>query len=504
MRDRRWAGVLASAIVTHVTALAVGFVWLDHAHLEGKLAIASPARFPSLFTQGFAGTGYYRPLMALTLSIDALASGPFVFHLTSIAWHALAAVLVLFAAETLGLGKRAALVAGVLFAVHPVTTLVADAIAFRSEAMIVVALLGLLVAHEKKRPVLAGLALVAGALTKETALVLAPLFLIALEVSRKQRDLAARKRVFAAEGAALVLAIGMRLAFAPAWRAAHENLSFGDAVGTRLAALAKSVAAVVLPFDRSICDAFAVTHPWQPTAIAGLFALAALAFGAYKRRGVALLLFLAVLPSLQLVPVMRWWSPHYAYVPLAFVAMLVGETVERQRPRVQRAAVAIVVVLAVVTASDGRRYADDASLWTPEVAAQPACREGHFYLGAVARAAKRWDDAAKHYESAIAVRPRVIAYVDRRAALQNLGTVRLEQRRYGDARTVFLAALDGTHDEDARRELTHNLAIATMEAGDPAEAARLLEADAARPDAWPESVQLRKVALERAKINSRK
>jgi protein O-mannosyl-transferase len=497
MRDRRWAGVLASAIAAHATALGAGFVWLDHAHLEGKLAVARPTEWAALFARGFAGTGYYRPLMALSLSIDALIGGPLVFHLTSIAWHAVAAVLVLKVAEALGLTKRAALVAGVLFAVHPVSALVADAIAFRSEAMIVTALLALVLAHEKKRPILAALALLFGALTKETALVLGPLFVVALELSRSPRDLAARKRLFVAEGTAIAAAVALRLAFAPAWRAAHEPLSAGDAIGTRMASLAKSLAAVVLPIDRSVCDAFAVTHPWQPSALAGLAAFGALAYGAYKRRGILLLLFLSVLPSLQLVPVMRWWSPHYAYVPLVFVAMLAGETVDRFGARVKRVAVAALVVLAVITANEGRRYTDDAALWTPEVTAQPACREGHFYLGEVARSAKRWDEAAKHYEAAIAVRPRVIAYVDRRAALQNLGTVRLEQGRFADARMIFIAALDGTSDESARRELTHDLAIATFEAGDPEEAARLLEAEVARPDAMPASVMLRKMALER-------
>lgn len=498
MRDRRWAGVLACAIATHVTALGAGFVWLDHAHLEDGLAIARPSQWAGLFTHGFAGTGYYRPLMALSLSIDALfARGPLLFHLTSIAWHAAAAVLVLKVAETFGLTRRASLAAAALFAVHPVTALVADAIAFRSEAMIVTSLLALVLAHEKKRPVLAGLALLFGALTKETALVLGPLFLVALELSRRPRDLTTRTRVFVAEGAALAAALALRLAFAPAWRASHERLTAADAVGTRLASLAKSVAAVVLPWDRSICDAFAITHPWQPAAIAGLAAFGALVYGAFKRRGIVLLLFLSVLPALQLVPVMRWWSPHYAYVPLAFAAMLAGELVDRLGAHAQRAAVAVIIVLGVLTANEGRRHASDASLWTPEVAAQPACREGHFYLGEVARSEKRWDDAAKHYDAALVDRPRMLAYVDRRATLQNLGIVRLEQRRFIDARALFRAALDGTSDEGARRELTHDLALATLESGDPEEAARLLEAEVARPDAMPASVMLRKVALER-------
>ena len=53
------------AVVAHATAIRCGFVWLDHAHIEGELALATPRDWSSLFTQSFAGTGFYLPLMAL-------------------------------------------------------------------------------------------------------------------------------------------------------------------------------------------------------------------------------------------------------------------------------------------------------------------------------------------------------------------------------------------------------------------------------------------------------
>src|SRR5688572_5976521 len=177
--------IAAAAFVTHVTALGAGFVWLDHAHIEAGAAIAKPAEWASLFGQGFAGTGYYRPLTALSLSIDALvSSGPLLFHLVNLVWHALASIGVLRAAEALGLEKKSATFAGLLFAVHPVSALVAGAIAFRSEAMLVVALSGLVWAHGRQRPAIAALAVFGGALTKETAIVLAPLFVAAMEIER--------------------------------------------------------------------------------------------------------------------------------------------------------------------------------------------------------------------------------------------------------------------------------------------------------------------------------
>lgn len=278
------AAPAAAAIASHATALTAGFVWLDHAHIEAGYALAPPSGWPALFTRGFAGTGFYRPLMSLSLSIDALVGAPWLYHAVSLAWHAAAAVAVVFAASALGSTRRVAVLAGVLFAVHPTSSLVANAIAFRSEAMIVVALLGLVAAHRRRRPVLAALAVLGGALTKETALVLAPLFILALEATgrglrategdaterdaRKARQ--ARRRLLVAEGAALAVALGLRLAFAPAFRAEHPALSASEAIGTRLSSVARGAAAALAPLDRTVCDAFPIT-PWTSPWAHGYF-----------------------------------------------------------------------------------------------------------------------------------------------------------------------------------------------------------------------------------------
>ncbi|WP_394840284.1 hypothetical protein LVJ94_25700 [Pendulispora rubella] len=485
----RWLLVIACALCTHLGALGAGFLWLDHAHIEEGLAIFPPSHWHEAFTQGFAGTGFYRPLMALSLSIDALAGTPLAFHATSLAWHAAASAMVVAAADALGLSRRAATLAGILFAVHPLADLPANAIAFRSEAMVVVALLALVVFHVRERPIAAAAALLAGALTKEVALVLAPLFLVALG------GLPKRRRTWLAEGGALVAALALRLAFAPSWRASHEAMSVSEAIGTRLASLAKGAGAVLFPLDRHVCDAFRITPVWHPMSLLGLAIAVALARLAVRRRGPALLLALALLPSLQLVPIMRWWSPHYFYVPLTFAAMLAAEALDRLPRRASVAAGALAAAFAALSLVDARRFHDDESLWRPEVAAQPACREGQFYLADADRQAHRFAAAAKKYEAALAPWPGVLAFVDRTAALENMGTTYIALRRFADAKTAFRTALTGTNDPRRRRELTHDLAGATLEGGDPAEAERLLAPETTRPDAFPESLTLRARAL---------
>jgi Tfp pilus assembly protein PilF len=407
-------------------------------------------------------------------------------------------VLTTITGAELGLSRRAALVAGVLFAVHPATSLVADAIAFRSESMMAVALLALVIFHRRGQPLAAGLALLAGALTKETALVLAPLFVLALEIPAAWPRTERRGRplpLFVAEGAALVAAVGLRAAFAPAWRAHRLELPMDHAIGTRLASVARSVSRVLLPIDSSVCDSFAVTPLVAPAAVGGALLAAALAWLAYRRRGPAVLLVLSLLPSLQLVPVMRWWSPHYLYMPLAFAAMLAAEVADGLGTRATRVAYALAAVLAIVSFRDVFRYQTDTTLWTPEVESNPACREAHFYLAEAAREAHLLDEAADQYEAAIAQSPLVLSYVDLGAALQNLGVVRLEQERFDDARTAFRRALDVVADESARRKLTHNLATAELRAGHADEAARLLEREVERPDAMPASIFIRARAV---------
>jgi protein O-mannosyl-transferase len=501
--------VASLAVASHAAALRGGFVWLDHAHLEGGLALAEPARLSELFTRGFAGTGYYRPLTGVSLSLDAALSGaPALFRAVTLGWHALAAVLVCTAGRALGLSGRAALIAGLAFAVHPLTTLVASATAFRSESMSLVFLLGLVMAHEARRPFWAALALLAGALTKETAWLLGPLFVLALELGRPRLAGQARaplpRWVLGAEAAAFALATLLRVVYAPPFRAAYPPLSASEAVGTRLAALGKSALAVLVPIDRSICDAFPVTGLASPLALAGALVLASVGYLAVKQRGAALLLLLSLLPALQLVPVMRWWSPHYLYIPLAFLALLLGraaehELLERATERSRRAALgglaAAGIACFALSFGDSGRYASDERLFRAELEREPECREAEFYLAEVARAAGRYSEASAHYARASEPAAGTLAYVDEGAALQNLGAMRFAEGRLDEARTAFTRALARPLDPKEARQLVHNIAVIALANGEAGEAARLLEPETRRPDALPQSLAVRARAL---------
>jgi tetratricopeptide (TPR) repeat protein len=490
--------VFAAACAVHAPALFGGFIWLDHAHLEQRLALPdAETGLVGLFTRGFAGTGFYRPLVACSLALDdALGGAPWLYHASTLAWHGAAAVLTAFAARALGLTLPAQLLAGLTFAVHPLTSLVAGAIAFRSEAMLAALLLALLIFHVRHRPVPAALALFLAGLCKETALLLGPLSIAALELTAGARaEPRVRRALLVAEAGALAALLGLRALYAPGWRASFPDLSLDAHVGTRLAALAKSGARLlaVTPFDHSICDAFPVTSTLGLGALAGALLVASTGYAAFRFRGPALLFALALLPALQLVPIMRWWSPHYLYVPLAFAAIAVAPAVST-RPRLGWWLFAL-AAFAFQTFPEARRFRSDEALWEREARRHPECREARFYLGEVARENRRWDDAALHYERAIARSDQILSYVDLAAAQANLGTVELERQRPAEAQSAFRAALELAADGEERRRLRHNLATALLLSGDAARAALELESESARPDALPESLLIRAKAL---------
>jgi tetratricopeptide (TPR) repeat protein len=497
-----YAVVAIAALLVHLPALRGGFVWLDHAHIEHGLALLPLEDSLSHFTRGFAGTGFYRPLVSLSLSLDsALGGAPWLYHLTTLAWHALASVLVVVLARTLGLGRTASTVAGLFVALHPANTLVASAIAFRSEAMSAALLLGLLVCHLQKRPLLAALCLLGGALTKESALVLGPLLVLAFEVANGRDPLRAGTRraralLLGSEGAALATALLLRARFAPEWRALSPELPLAEAVGTRLASVTKTSVWLLALGDRSVSDAFPVTPLWSGHALAGALLCFGLVYLAWERRGTMLWFVLALLPTLQLVPVMRWWSPHYLYVPLAFGALAGAELVDPLGRGALAWAAPLLATCGAIAFFDTSRFRSDEVLWAREVALHPECREAQFFMGEVERTRRAWRAAAEHYERATLGSPRHLAYVDLKAAYGNLGIARLELREPAAALEAFRHSLELSSDETERRQMSHNLGMAALLTGDAEAAVRSLEPETRRDDALPASLLVRARALQ--------
>ena len=118
-----WALLVAAvACAAFVQSTTYGFAYDDMAVIKDRVLFHSLANWrPILTASWWFNNNLYRPLTQLTFAANWSASGgaPAAFHVTNVILHATTAVLVYLLARRL-LGPWPALVAGLLFAVHPV------------------------------------------------------------------------------------------------------------------------------------------------------------------------------------------------------------------------------------------------------------------------------------------------------------------------------------------------------------------------------------------------
>src|SRR5262249_23551475 len=123
--------IAAVAFAVYLNTLSADFVWDDRFQVVQNPVIKDPYLVPKFFTTGVwtlisptHPTNYYRPTMFVSYLITYHLFGlnPAGFHFVNIACNALVALMVY--ALTLRLFERSeiALIAGLLFAVHPIHT----------------------------------------------------------------------------------------------------------------------------------------------------------------------------------------------------------------------------------------------------------------------------------------------------------------------------------------------------------------------------------------------
>ena len=131
-----WAALILIVVVfiSYAPAVRNGFVWDDTALVLRDPLIRSwrliPEGFNHFLFVDATASDFYRPVQRLIYTIDyaAFAFRPGPYHVTSLLWHGLAAIALLFFAEELllsfglerGRCRLMALVAALVWAIHPV------------------------------------------------------------------------------------------------------------------------------------------------------------------------------------------------------------------------------------------------------------------------------------------------------------------------------------------------------------------------------------------------
>ncbi len=457
----RLSAIAALAILLYLNTLGVPFLYDDLAEISLNPRVHRLAVIPSLLTTEFFhgewGVGIvYRPILAATIPPLFLLGGgtAWPFHVANILLHALVACLV--AAVVARLARRAlpGLLAGLIFAAHPVHTEAVAWISGRSELM--VAAFGLLAwwlhlrAREGSRwSGLGAAACLAAALgSKETAVGLPFLFGAAdLLLPPPGRRGAARSplpALYFAYGALLVLWVTARFVVLGQLRldagTSAQDLTLNPLVGepwwpvrpltwtrTLLLALGVTTFPAGPCFDYGFNQIPLLKTPWslEPFVVAG--GLALLALSAWRRLrwaparpdGGALLLLAAtgfllawVPASSLLIPAVSLFAERNMYLPsfgwslaAAVVAEWAWRGAGKGRKPLLAAGVLLLASMSATTVWRNGKFADHLTIISTTTANCPGSARAHFLHAAELAALGRPEEALPGFRRALEIAP---------------------------------------------------------------------------------------------------
>jgi Flp pilus assembly protein TadD len=392
------------------------------------------------------GTRSYRPLVSVTYAVEARLFGnsPAVLHLTDVALHALAALLVVLLAESLGLGRLWAAAAGALFAVHPIQTEAVSSIVGRADLMAAVCLLGALVLHlraqtAKKPWVLEGgtLALIAAAFFCKEYAVAFPFVLVGVDLARwwssgrrPARAVSMSLALLALLTAYLVVRYALMgsLGGVPMLAASdHPLFEAPWIVRWSMALRLFSLAVRLLVFPVGLNHHYRqgtleiVDSPFHALALSGLaLTLGGLLIGIWWARKVRdplpivawILFVLPLLPTLNLVSLGGVvFAERFLYVPVAGLALLAAFVLARASFAFGARRLGLVglgIVLAAGTALGAKRVPDwgsDERLARSSIEAYPGGAEAWRDLGLAVGGQGRHQEAADAFERSAELAP---------------------------------------------------------------------------------------------------
>ena len=407
--------VAAVAVAAFARSLGNGFTYDEGLVLVGAQRFLQSGSFGTLLSKDYFGAsleGTWRPFCTLTYMLDAMVSfHPAVFKLDSLLGHIAAAwLLMALTRRLLPEGRRRwVIVAGLLFALHPITTETVDNASFREDSLVTAFTLATLILSLDRRRGLALLCYGLGLLSKESA-VIAPALLAILRLGRFDREntrawgpaepatpvsLSTTVRRLILElipfGVLTLVYLGIRFGpmKTPVAYAQYPGGTFGATLIGLPAIWAHDLRLLIWPWP--LCADYTGyfrfgAQPWAPVLLAGAMVLAYLGLIAFAaRRGervVALGLgwfLLALLPVSNLLPIPIPAAERFLYLPLCGIALAAAARFGRfmeghpapARRRGTLLGVGMLAAFAVLLNLRHGDWHDDQRLWLATVAVNP-------------------------------------------------------------------------------------------------------------------------------------
>ncbi len=396
-----YAAVALLALAAYHNAVGCGFVLDDYHYILENRQITSWSALPSLLTAPYvsAGQEFFRPLATADLLLDKLIFGlrPWGFHLHNVLWHVAACVALLALLQKV-VERPAALVAALLYAVHPVHTEAVTGIVGRTELMAAFFVFAGAALYLRGHRWSASACALAAALAKETGITL-PLVALSLALWAQREPFLPSLRRAAAFVLPLAIYAGLRahalshVLVEPAFyfRVATPAQSFFTAVDT----LGRYLSLSIWPHPLSADYSFAAL-PISPglTSLRTLITVAALgglAWSGYLLRrqfpilgwGAALFLVTIFPVSNLVVHIGILMAERVLYLPSFAVCLVGGALLAALRRRARLADGLIVALLLGLTGLTLARNTDwqtPLSLWRDTVAKEPRSGLAHANL----------------------------------------------------------------------------------------------------------------------------
>jgi len=469
----------ALTFLVYLNSLQNEFVFDDVGLIVKSSRIRDLRNLPRIL--GAYGHPAYRPIRTASHAIDYALFGlnPAGFRAVNIALHVLNGTLLFFLFRALLRNPRPALLAAMLFVVHPIQTESVAYISGRRDLLFAVFYLAGFACYVRYRETdrvrylfLAGFAYLLSLLSKEMAISL-PLLCLWYDVVRSipaaegNSPLSPLRAV--AEGVrtavrrhTLLYAAGTAGLLFLVWyyvyrmNPSQQRAMYGGGLGPTLMTSARIVVhyiklllfPITLNADYSF-NAFPVSRSLGD--LRALFALAilgAVVWGLLRLLPSArwaafggLWFFVTLLPVSQIIPHHEMMAEHYLYLPSAGIFLAAGVLLEGAlvQPRRHAATVVaftlVVALLGVRTVVRNRDWRDSQTLWTKTIQTAPGSARAHVNVGELALRQGRSLQAFREFQEAISIQP------DDAVNRDNLGVVLLRHGMFDEAEQQFREAI---------------------------------------------------------------
>ncbi len=383
------------------------------------------------FFKGYIGTDYYRPMINISFLIDAQIAGQnlWIYHLSNIIYHTLFSIFLFNLFIKLEIEKKIALIATLIFVVHPINVNAVAWIVGRNDTIMgLFSVLSFifLINFSKKLKIqdllLFGLFLLLSILSKESGLFFIPVMFFYLVIVKNKKI---NNQIIIYSVIAAVLALFL-------WFIFRSNANLGENINKmgidiflfNLRVIPEYVAKFFLPIDKSVLATYNTFNTVSGIIIIGLISASVLVISQKRDLNYSRILFGALWFLLPIVPTLlinilnvNDWNEYVecrAYLPVIGLIIILIELLPKDIDLLNKnnslIVAGIIIVLAVTTIIESRNYKDSITFYESAVKDNAEKPLFHFALSRRYRETNQIEKEEQSIRKAMELRPKYAKY----------------------------------------------------------------------------------------------